>query len=168
MSARVVTFHAGTYPVFENHESALSEVSKVFQDFARMSNPIVALENMPIKGGGGAARQCLGHLDDLVKLKALLPEVRFTLDVGHSLHNGDDYLSFLTKYRDSIANIHLHDALRGGRSHLAIGAGELNLETLLKQLSDIRYDEFLTLETITHTDTTNSWQRLERFDWYDS
>ena len=111
---------------------------------------------MPLRGG--TARECLGKLEDLLALESLLPDVRFTLDVGHCLQNGDDFESFLRKRGDRISDIHLHDGICGGKAHLALGDGSLNLPNLLRTLREVSFDGYVGLETISSYDTTRSWR----------
>jgi sugar phosphate isomerase/epimerase len=82
------------------------------------------------------------------------------LDVGHCTQNGEQYDDFVRHYADVVANIHLHDAKRGGKGHLALGAGELDLGGFLRGLKSSQYRGFLTLETLTEDDTSRSWQLL--------
>ncbi len=156
LGARVVTFHAGTYPVFGDREKALHQLAERFAPFVKSDSPIVTLENMPVRGG--TARECLGKLDDLIDLESLLPDVRFTLDVGHCLQNGDDFESFLRDKSHRISDIHLHDAICGGKAHLALGKGNLDLVSLLRTLREVKFGGYVGLETITWKDTERSWR----------
>ncbi len=156
IGAKVITFHAGTTPVFETREIAFERLAKRFSQFVTVKSPVVTLENMPVKNG--TTRECLGKLDDLRALHSIMPEVQFTLDIGHSLQNGDDFESFLREYAPRIRDIHLHDGRLGGRSHMRLGAGMLNLQKLLEVLRDLRFSRYVTLETISFADTKASWQ----------
>lgn len=156
IEARVVTFHAGTYPVFANRERTLDQLAERFAPFTKYESPIVTLENMPVRGG--TARECLGKLDDLVELESLLPGVRFTLDVGHCLQNGDDFESFLRQRAGRISDIHLHDGICGGKAHLALGEGRLDLVSLLRTLDESNFSGYVGLETIAWKDTDRSWR----------
>jgi sugar phosphate isomerase/epimerase len=156
LEARVVTFHAGTYPVFADKERALQQLAEKFAPFTKSESPIVTLENMPVRGG--TARECLGKLDDLVDLEALLPDIRFTLDVGHCLQNGDDFESFLRQKTSRISDIHLHDGVCGGKAHLALGEGRLDLVSFLHTLDESKFSGYVGLETISWKDTDRSWK----------
>jgi sugar phosphate isomerase/epimerase len=153
---KVVTFHTGTFPAFDSRQTAFERLIKRFDGFAGMESPVVTLENMPIKRG--AEIECLGALSDLEALKAMLPHVRFTLDIGHCLQNGDRFEEFITKQISSIENIHLHDGEPGGRSHLRLGTGVLDLYGLLSRLRRVGYRKYVSLETISFEDTYASWQ----------
>lgn len=155
IGAKVVTLHAGTYPFFETRETALARLARKFSDFVSLGTPIVALENMPVKEG--TTREALANLEDLELLKSMMPEVHFTLDIGHSLQNQDDYASFLMRHHESVVNIHLHDGLPNRRSHLALGMGLLDLAGFLRVLRQVNYSRYISLETISHEDTKASW-----------
>ena len=156
LEAKLVTIHAGTYPVFDTQEIAFERLVRRFSTLASLKAPIVSIENMPVRDG--TTRECLGRLDDLRHLRVIMPEVRFTLDIGHSLQNGDDFESFLREERANIENIHLHDGKSGERSHLKIGAGILDLKRLLLVLKEIGFNKYVSLETISVDDTKESWQ----------
>jgi len=155
ISAKVVTFHAGTYPVFETQETALERLAHRFSRFAALKAPLVTLENMPVSGG--TTKQCLGRLEDLELLQTIIPSIRFTLDIGHCLQNGDDFESFLLKQISRIENIHLHDGKDGGRSHLRLGLGTLDLPKLVRLLRGVDFRKYVGLETISPEDTIASW-----------
>jgi sugar phosphate isomerase/epimerase len=155
LGAEVVTFHAGNYPVFETQQTAFERLINSFAEFVVLKAPIVTLENLPVKGG--TTKECLGRLDDLRYLKSIMPDIRFTLDIGHCLQNGDDFESLLREPSFCIENIHLHDGKPGERSHLPIGAGILNLPRLIGVLKDTNYNGFISLETISLEDTVVSW-----------
>jgi sugar phosphate isomerase/epimerase len=157
IDAKVVTFHAGTYEVFEDHRTALERLAHRADRLIRVQTPVVTLENMPVRHSG-TMRECLGRVDDLRQFLLLVPETKFTLDIGHCLQNGDDYLGFLREHSDRIKNIHLHDGKRGGRGHLRLGGGELELAKLVETLHDLNFREFVGLETIRDEDTDASWK----------
>jgi len=161
MRARVVTFHAGTYPLFEPREKVLHTLANRFLRFADIKDPIATLENMPVKSSG-TSKEPIGHLSDCDQMVGLLPNLRFTLDVGHSLQNGDDFVAFLQKHGSRIEDIHLHDGIKGGKGHLRLGSGDLDLNCFLDALTAISFDKYLTMETISLEDTQSSWELLCR------
>lgn len=162
LNAKVVTLHGGTYPVFESQDVALERLARRFEKFAALESPVVTLENMPIRGG--TALECLGKLEDLRKAAVMMPDVRFTLDIGHCVQNGDDFVEFLRDKGDRIEDIHLHDGRLGGKGHLKLGAGELDLHELVRQLRELKYEGYIGLETITPEDTEVSWAVWERIE----
>lgn len=163
VGARVVTFHAGTYPLFESREKVLETLANRFIRFAGIKDPVVTLENMPVKASG-TTKEPIGHLSDCDQILKLLPSLRFTLDIGHSLQNGDDFVAFLTRHGSRIEDIHLHDGIKGGKGHLRLGEGDLDLNCLLDALTAISFDKYLTMETISFEDTRASWELLCRLE----
>jgi sugar phosphate isomerase/epimerase len=114
---------------------------------------------MPVKGHG-TVHEPIGSVSDFEDLVHLLPQLRFTLDVGHCLQNGDDFDLFIRKYSSRIQNIHLHDGIARGNAHLRLGDGSLNLSQLLETLHNIHFDRYVSLETISPEDTLSSWRIL--------
>ena len=55
------------------------------------------------------------------------PVFGLTLDVGHDHCTGGADLEVITGRADRLRHIHLHDAVRPNRDHLALGRGELDL-----------------------------------------
>jgi sugar phosphate isomerase/epimerase len=159
VDAPLVTFHAGSYPLFEPKADVLDKLAARFERFSALKRPVAALENMPLKSHG-TIREPIGHLTDYDDLVKLLPKVRFTLDIGHCLQNEDDFIPFIKKHSSRIENIHLHDGIPRGRGHLRLGAGILNLNPLLDVLASVSYQRHLSLETISLDDTTSSWRTL--------
>lgn len=158
IGSQVVTFHAGTYPVFDTRDAALARLADRFSKFADLSNPVVTLENMPMRGG--ASIECLGKTEDLESILVLLPHLKLTLDVGHCLQNHEEPESFIKQHTLSIANIHLHDGVKGGKAHMRLGYGQLDLGGLLQALSDSSYAGYVGMETLSVEDTAHSWEVL--------
>ena len=156
LGAKLVTLHAGTYPIFDSRESAFERLGRRFFEIAKLKSPIICLENMPVRGG--TVKECLGRLDDLRAFKSIIPDIHFTLDIGHCLQNRDDFEMFLREESSCIENIHLHDGNAGGRSHLPIGTGSLNLQELLDLFTSVPFTKYVGLETISFEDTKSSWK----------
>ena len=153
IGAELVTLHAGAHAVHGGHAAALKRLAARFARFTRMGSPVVTLENMPARGG--ATQEAVACSSDLAALEELLPAVSFTLDIGHCVQNDEDPSDVLLRYRESVRNVHLHDGCRGGRAHLPLGEGQLELDLVLETLDSIAYDGFLTLETL-------GWDALQR------
>lgn len=159
IDARLVTFHAGAYPLFESKDHALEKLAGRFARFADLNDPIATLENMPTKSHG-TTKEPIGILADCDEILKLLPNLRFTFDIGHCLQNEDDFVSFLRKYSAKVENIHLHDGIPGGRGHLRLGAGSLDLNRFLEVLVEVSFDRYVSMETISPEDTSSSWRTL--------
>lgn len=159
ISATVVTFHAGSYPLFLKKHEALEILAQRFERFTETNSPIATLENMPIRSHG-TMREPIGKLADCEAILKLLPKLRFTLDVGHCLQNEDDYVPFIQRHAERIENIHLHDGIPHGRAHLGLGQGALNLEDFLNVLVSVNFSKHIGIETISSEDTCSSWAQL--------
>ncbi len=151
-----MTIHAGLVPVFDDTHSALDIAAASYERIRdNAGNVTVALENMFT--GYGVCVNAVARIDDFIYLSNIVPNIKLTLDIGHAIQNGDQYTSFLLSHTSMIANIHLHDATVGGRAHLRLGDGSLDLGHLLNVCSDSHYSQFIGLETLTKDDTRSSW-----------
>ncbi len=164
IGATVITFHAGSYPLFYAKSERLEKLAQRFERFTKITDPIVTLENMPVKPHG-TIREPVAHLSDCEELMKMLPHLKLTLDVGHSIQNGDDYVRFIRKNVARIANIHLHDGVRAGRAHQRLGTGEVDLDSFLKVLRDVQYLGRVSLETLSFDDTQSSWDILRHAEF---
>jgi len=159
VQARLVTFHAGPYPLFEHRNGVLEELASRFERFSEMTDPIATLENMPVKSYG-TTREPIGKLSDYEQILELLPKVRFTLDIGHCLQNEDDFVPFIKKHSSRIENIHLHDGIPRGKGHLRLGDGNLDLGRFLDVITKVGFSGNISMETISLDDTRASWEAL--------
>lgn len=85
------------------------------------------------------------------------------MDVGHAFESGknlDAISRFLKKYKDSILDIHLHDAILKGNAHLALGKGDLGFNKFFQILNKVGYKGYISLETISREDTKKSWEKI--------
>lgn len=161
IGAEVATIHANERPFHMAEAVAREACIKNFGALLRAGFRVKpALENLP---AGGIVEpnypQTVAQMEELLQA---LPGVRFTLDVGHAIQNKDDFYSFFKKHHAAILDIHLHDAIWGGRGHLALGKGDLDLEKFLAALREIDYGGFVSLETIGEEDTALSWEILHK------
>lgn len=60
------------------------------------------------------------------------PVFGLTLDVGHDHCTGGSDLEVISARKERLRHIHLHDAVRPNRDHLALGTGELDLPARLQ------------------------------------
>jgi sugar phosphate isomerase/epimerase len=91
-----------------------------------------------------------------------LPDLRVTLDVGHAVQNGENWIAFLRSHAGRIANIHLHDAEPQGPGHLRLGSGAMDPFALARLLRAIGYTGYVTLATVGQNDTTASYKLWRR------
>jgi sugar phosphate isomerase/epimerase len=159
IAARVITFHAGSYPLFLEKHEVLERLAHRFERFSGITDPVMTLENMPVKSYG-TMREPIGILADCESMLKLLPNLRFTLDIGHCIQNEDDFVPFIQKHVSRIENIHLHDGIPRGKAHMGIGNGSLNLERFLEALVAVNFEKHVGIETISFEDTSSSWDAL--------
>lgn len=156
LEAAVLTVHAGPTPMFDNQDDAHQRLAESLIHLRGETSAILCLENMARKSG--TLREGIQSLIDLERMLEYVPDLNFTLDIGHCLENGEDALEFLHRFSKRVCNIHLHDGRRGGPSHLRLGDGDLNLEAFESALMHVEYSGFVALETIGWADTEASWR----------
>jgi sugar phosphate isomerase/epimerase len=164
LAASVLTIHPGEAPTSAPQDVLLDRAADAYLRLRARSEdqngPVISFENMPARAG--AKREAVTLTQDFHRLLDRVPEIRFTLDIGHAIQNADDYCRFIADHTESIANIHLHDGVRGGRAHLALGEGELDLRGFLQCAADAAYRGFISLETLGLQATRSSWEGLRR------
>jgi sugar phosphate isomerase/epimerase len=166
LGAELVTLHAGNKIKFLSVKQVIKILTPNLRKLKRNYKGKVpfTIENLPLQSGG-VRDHYPSSLEDLACLKRLLPWLNFTVDIGHAFQSGenlDKISSFFKKYRNSILDIHLHDATLNREAHLALGKGELNLDKFLRLLKKVNYNKYLSLETITKEDTYNSWKKMSK------
>ena len=162
LDAELVTIHSGLVPIYENSRYALDMVASSYEQIRDAAGDVnVALENMFT--GYGVCVNAVAGTDDLLYLSNIVPDIKLTFDIGHAIQNNDEYASFLINNTSMISNIHLHDATVGGRAHLRLGDGSLNLEGFLDACIISNYSQFIGLETLTDDDTRSSWASVRDY-----
>jgi sugar phosphate isomerase/epimerase len=162
LECQVVTLHGGAYGNFAPHTNALDRLSARVARYARISRPVVTIENMPARGG--ATREAVATAEDLDGLARRSPELRVTLDVGHCIQNGEDPAAVAARHLSRIENIHLHDGRVGGKAHTALGTGDLALDELVSRLDHDHYAGFVSIETLSRQDLVASLEVLASLD----
>ncbi|MEW6329286.1 MAG: sugar phosphate isomerase/epimerase [Candidatus Micrarchaeota archaeon] len=87
-------------------------------------------------------------LEEFKKLFSEVPELKFTLDVGHAnliKSNGAGITDFLRAFKNKLAHLHAHDNNGKEDLHLPIGAGKINWEKIIPEIRRA-YDGTITLE----------------------
>lgn len=161
MMAKGTTFHGGSRFLSLPEKFSRNLIIKNLKyilDLSENSTPF-AIENLPLTEKKIQINYP-SSLKEMIVLKRKIPNLKFTLDIGHCLQNGENFSEFLRIFRDSIFDIHLHDGRRNGSAHLALGKGELNLNKFFSLLKDISYKGYLTLEMLSKSDIKKSWQIL--------
>jgi sugar phosphate isomerase/epimerase len=88
-------------------------------------------------------------IDEFEELFKEIPELGFTLDIGHAnigkLENNS--MEYVQRFRQRLGHIHLSDNLGGyGDLHLPLGAGIIDFEKILRKIKETGYNETVTLE----------------------
>ncbi len=110
-------------------------------------------------------------VNELKKLFARIPRLKFCLDVGHASLFSNNPLDFVEAFSDRLAHIHVSDN-RGGDSeeddlHLPPGDGTIDFQHIFSELKAINYDKTLTLELYPFSDINVKVEglRLLRKNW---
>ena len=116
------------------------EAANIFVSTAKSLGCTVLIENLD---------EYAFTVSDFEELFAEIPELGFTLDIGHAnigkLENNS--LEYLRRFRKKLHHVHLSDNLGGyGDLHLPIGAGTIDYAKIMKKIKATDYDETVTLE----------------------
>ncbi len=164
LKAKLVTFHCGGKTIYDSKEETEKRFIQNFNKVRKLykGNTPFTIENVPAKQRGPQ----ISYPDfptDLAILKKRAPWLKFSLDIGHILETGrslDSVYRFLKKYKKSVLNIHLHDAILKGEAHLVLGKGDLDFNKLFQILNKVDYRGYVSLETISREDTKKSWGKI--------
>ncbi len=167
LGAKLVTLHVGTKIKFLQQKQAIEILIPNLRKLKRDYKGKVAftIENLPPRSGG-VRDHYPGSLKDLMYLKKLFPWINFTVDIGHAFQSGEDQnkiSKFIERFKNSILDIHLHDATFKKDAHLALGKGDLNIDKFFKLLRKINYNSYISLETVTKEDTYKSWRKIYKY-----
>jgi sugar phosphate isomerase/epimerase len=160
LGAELITIHSGTALFNTGRTDAhdrLAESVLRLRD-RRPGPPEITLENMADRRG--VTYEPVVGLQDFAAMKARIPDLGFTLDVGHALQSALDPRPFIDQYRPSVRNVHLHDGVANGPAHLSLGTGRLDLRGLLAALNG--YEGFVGLEVLHWDGLVESWDALNR------
>lgn len=69
------------------------------------------------------------------------PKFGLTWDIGHSMAAGEADVPFIMRHFNQVRHFHIHDGIakndkQNGRNHLALGAGEINIQQRLSMADD--------------------------------
>jgi sugar phosphate isomerase/epimerase len=164
LKAKLVTFHCGGSTIYESKETTLETVIRNLKKIKSLykGRATFTVENVSAVPKGPQISYP-GFPKDLIYLKKRIPWLNFTLDIGHVFKGGKNLRSisnFLKKYKNSILDIHLHDAILKGEDHLALGKGNLDFNKFFQILNKIDYTGYISLETISNEDTKKSWEKI--------
>jgi sugar phosphate isomerase/epimerase len=163
LDAKLITIHAGTHSFLLRKKEVRQICTESFTELEKYSQNkiLIALENLSINKGIQISYPV--HLSEMAALKKNIPNINYTLDIGHSVHCNDNFASFLMKNMAHVKNIHLHNATIGKNLHFGLNKqGDLKLDNFLKLLSKVEYNGFLSLEIIGREDIKESWKLLSK------
>lgn len=116
------------------------EAANIFVSTAKSLGCTVLIENLDEEAF---------TMKDFEELFAEIPELGFTLDIGHAnigkLENNS--IDYIERFRDKLGHVHLSDNLGGyGDLHLPLGTGTIDFAKILRKIEAIGYDDTITLE----------------------
>lgn len=160
-NAKVITIHGGSFPLFLDQDTVRETFVANFQQLINYAEDKIeiTIENISMKKTTQISYPVL--LDELSDIQSSIPNINFTLDVGHCIQNDDELINFLVKNKNYIKNIHLHNAIKKGDAHFGFNKkGDLKLQDFVHSLKDINYSNFLSLEVLGEQDIKESWELL--------
>jgi sugar phosphate isomerase/epimerase len=153
LGAELITAHSGAAFFTTDRAEAHDRLAESLGRLRPADGPALTIENMAVRRG--VTYEPVVEPGDFAALRARIPELGFTLDVGHALQSGIDPRAFLRAHGPAIGNIHLHDGVEGGPAHLPLGDGELDLRALAADLAG--YSGFVGVEVFGWDGVVASW-----------
>lgn len=159
INAEAVVIHPGLAPFLANKYF----IDKVYQysnesikelgEYGKELGVLTTIENMPTFDG-----MIYQNLQDLHELLVSL-DMSMTLDIGHANHAG--YFSE-AMYFDSIKHIHCHDNFGDDDSHLALGEGSIELNTIINTLEKKNFDGIYIIEVNDYDSIKKSYEYMKK------
>jgi len=157
LGAESVTFHLGYRPLLgAPHDPPWEEAQRAVRrlaDGARRLGIALCLENDPLLPGA--------YLADLRRLDAMLRELELpgTLDVGHAwTAHGPAMAELVASLLPRLRTVHVHDNDGKGDEHLALGKGDVDLESIWSSMEQI---PVWVVECLDPTALRESYARLQ-------
>lgn len=94
---------------------------------------------------------------EAVEILLKSPVFGLTLDVGHDFCTGVGDLDFIQSHKERLHHIHLHDALKPNRDHLALGTGALDLPARLNLATACDCSVVLEIKTVQALRQSVTW-----------
>lgn len=165
MGAKVFTVHLGRKPAYISTVRALEISRPHLEELLRYvgGSMKVSVENLP--PGGGTASSFPVKGEDIASCLRMVPGLYTTVDVGHVVLDGSDPIEHIRRYRESVADIHLHNVIRGGREHFGFNEpGDVNVRNIIQTLISLGYNGYVSLEifTIRPQDIVESWAIVQK------
>ena len=119
--------------VYKTANKSIKEIGEYGKDLGVLTT----IENMP-----NFEAMIYQNMEDLNDLLVSL-DMPMTLDIGHANHMGYSPEAMIF---DSIKHIHAHDNFGDDDSHLALGEGSIDLNTIINTLEKNNYDGIYIIE----------------------
>jgi sugar phosphate isomerase/epimerase len=156
-NAKLMTIHTGRYPLYYSLQKATEIFAKNFEELLSYADSklILTAENM---FSGRGAQIDFPSLEDLTNISKLIPNLNYTIDIGHCIRNNEDFYEFISQNKNNIQNIHLHNASFSDKhDHFGLQLpGDLDTKKFINFLNEIDYQNFVTLEVLTDEDKIES------------
>ncbi|MFH1947049.1 MAG: sugar phosphate isomerase/epimerase family protein [Candidatus Magasanikbacteria bacterium] len=163
LGAGIITVHGGSYPFFCKKDEVNNQFLINIKNLIKYAdNRIdVVIENLSNKRGVTVSYPASLH--EIGNIKKSMTSSLFTLDIGHCIQNGEiEYGHFISEYKESIKNIHIHNAKVHGKSHYGFNKkGDVSIFDIISILQKVDYSNFLTLEIIDKEDIKETWKLLD-------
>ena len=119
--------------VYKTANESIKEIGEYGKDLGVLTT----IENMP-----DFESMIYKNMEDLNELLVSL-DMSMTLDIGHANHVGYSPEAMIF---DSIKHVHAHDNCGDDDSHLALGEGSIDLNTIINTLEKNNYDGIYIIE----------------------
>jgi sugar phosphate isomerase/epimerase len=162
MGAKLMTIHTGKYPLYYDSQKATEIFVKNFSELLSYVDNKLILTTENMFSGRGAQIE-FPSLKELVSISQLIPDINYTIDIGHCIRNHEDFYEFIEQNQTKIHNIHLHNAsLSDKKDHFGLQLlGDLDIQRFINFLDEINYQKFLTLEVLTDEDKIESVKLIQ-------
>jgi sugar phosphate isomerase/epimerase len=131
----------GRYTLELSRKYAMESLREILRRAADLELK-VCMENMFPQAGW------MVTAEDFAPLMEAFPDLAITLDVGHANIEGGTQraLDFIDRYPHRIGHLHVSDNWGRRDDHLPLGAGNVDLRSILSALKGIPYDGWITFE----------------------
>lgn len=154
IGAKIITIHGSDRVYSRPLNSNLLQLIDNLREIVKIGNKYninICLENSS-KGLIRKPKEFLYVLNSVKNLKA-------TFDVGHAYLAKTDLKRYVTRLKEFILDVHLHDS-DDERDHKAIGLGKINFYELIKVFKRINYGGPFILEIFSYKDILKSKEKI--------
>ena len=145
-----LTVHPGFLWPIMTGEEALKKTCKSVKELLKAADDldlILGLENLPPRFFPPRGYFSGTEEFDVVFGEIASQRLKLVLDVAHaSFPESDPPLSFIDKFYEKLAHVHLSDNLGQRDDHLPLGAGRVDYKTPIRELKKRNYSGTITLE----------------------